>query len=238
MVEHENVYKNESERYHALVSFEDYQHILTRSIRDIIPADQSILESGAGTGRVTKILLPIARNLVSFDLSLPMLTMAKSVSWSDKPEFRGYAVADHRHMPVPGNQFDWVISGWSVCYLVSWQGNQWKKEVCHALKEFLRILSPNGQILIIETLGTGKTSPEPPPHLEEYLNFLDAVGFQRKWIRTDYQFPDMQTARDLTEFFFGQEMLSAIDNQKQPILPECTGIWHGRAAEIRKNLPD
>jgi ubiquinone/menaquinone biosynthesis C-methylase UbiE len=238
MVEHENVYKNESERYHALVSFEDYQHNLTQSIRETIPADQTILETGAGTGRVTKILFPISRNLVSFDLSVPMLTLANSVSLSDTPEFRGYAAADHRWLPVSNSKYDWVISGWSICYLVSWQRNQWKREVGNALNEFLRVLSPDGQILIIETLGTGKTSPKPPPHLEEYLNFLDTVGFQQKWIRTDYQFPDMQTARDLTGFFFGQDMLESIGTQSQPLLPECTGLWYGKSDIIRKYLPD
>ena len=50
MPEHENVYKNETEQYHALVSYEDYKlnlpAALGRMIGNGLPA---ILESGAGT---------------------------------------------------------------------------------------------------------------------------------------------------------------------------------------------
>jgi ubiquinone/menaquinone biosynthesis C-methylase UbiE len=237
MAEHENVYKNESERYHALVSFEDYQQNLTQTLREYIPSEKTILESGAGTGRVTKLLFPIARNLVSFDLSQPMLFHAKRVSDSTHSGFRGYASADHRLLPIENSQFDWIVSGWSVCYLVSWEGPSWKQEVGKALREFNRVLKPDGSILIIETLGTGKTSPEPPAHLSEYLSYLDEIGFQRHWMRTDYQFPNSATARDLTQFFFGSEMLEYISPDPQPILPECTGIWVCQRSDFRKNLP-
>ncbi len=236
MPEHENVYQNETEKYHALVSFEDYQKNLTRSICEILTESQKILETGAGTGRVTKILAPLSRELVSFDLSIPMLSLASSISSPDLPDFRGYAAADHRYLPAGNCQFDWVVSGWSVCYLVSWQSQNWKQEVGNALKEFTRILNSDGHILIIETLGTGKFSPEPPPHLIEYLQFLEKVGFHRQWLRTDYQFPDIVTARELTEFFFGSDMLNYIDSQTLPILPECTGLWIGDKQDVMKML--
>jgi ubiquinone/menaquinone biosynthesis C-methylase UbiE len=238
MAEHADVYQNEAERYHVLVSHEDFHQNLAAAIHNIIPPGGIILETGSGTGRVTNNLLPIARELVSFDLSLPMLAEAKRVSNFSQPEFFGYGLADHRSLPVNGNRFDWVVSGWSVCYLVSWQNDQWKQHVTRALKEFIRVLNSDGQILIIETLGTGKSSPEPPPPLVEYLNFLEEVGFQRQWIRTDYQFPDLQIANDLTGFFFGPEMLAQIGRQTHPILPECTGLWVCRKSEIMNNLPD
>jgi ubiquinone/menaquinone biosynthesis C-methylase UbiE len=238
MPEHENVYRNEAERYHALVSYEDHNNNLSTAITQLIPYGQSILETGAGTGRVTKLLAPLARDLVSFDLSVPMITMAENVSHPDSLAFQGYAAADHRFLPVENHKFDWVVSGWSVCYLVSWQKNNWKSEVSRALTEFSRVLKPDGHVLIIETEGTGKTSPEPPTHLVEYLDFLGEIGFQRQWIRTDYMFPDAAIARDLTEFFFGAEMLTSIEFQPQPILPECTGLWVCRISDLMRNLPE
>jgi ubiquinone/menaquinone biosynthesis C-methylase UbiE len=238
MPEHENVYRNEAERYHALVSFEDYQHNLSNVITQIIPSSQSILETGAGTGRVTKLLAPLAHDLVCFDLSVPMISMANTVSHPNSLAFQGYAAADHRFLPVGNQRFDWAVSGWSVCYLVSWQQNNWKSEVSRALTEFSRVLKPEGHVLIIETEGTGKTSPEPPSHLKEYLDFLAEIGFQRQWIRTDYLFPDAAIARELTEFFFGSEMLTTIEFHSQPILPECTGLWVCQRSDLTKNLPD
>jgi len=237
MAEHENVYRDETERYHALVSFEDYSENLKASIQSIIPAGASILETGAGTGRVTSILTSLAGELVSMDLSAPMLTKAVSTTPPKSPTFCGYAAADHRFLPVADRQYDWIISGWSVCYLVSWHRDFWKQEVDHALREFSRVLRPTGQILLIETLGTGETDPNPPEHLAEYLDYLDSIGFQRQWIRTDYRFPDEATARDLTGFFFGDVMLKNITTQPVPVLPECTGLWTISPADLLKNLP-
>lgn len=238
MAEHENVYKNEAERYHALVSFEDYRQNLPRSLQQLIPTGNSILETGAGTGRITRTLFPIARKLVSFDLAQPMLSHARKVSSSLKSEFLGYASADHRSLPVEGKRFDWIVSGWSVCYLVSWEGASWKQEVDKALREFIRVLKPEGSILLIETLGTGKTVPEPPSHLANYLSYLDAIGFERRWTRTDYKFPNLEVARELTQFFFGSDMLAYISSESEPILAECTGLWVCQSTALSKNFPD
>ncbi len=237
MAEHENVYKNETEQYHALVSYEDFTNNLTQAIRKFIPPNKKILESGAGTGRITNILLPACNELACFDLSHAMLDRARHNIFYDSWEFSGMAVADHRQIPVKSGLFDWVVSGWSVCYLVSWQPEQWRREVCSALREFLRVLKPDGKVMIIETLGTGKTTPEPPPHLIEYLDYLSDIGFQRECIRTDYRFPDMETARALTQFFFGSEMLASLENAPQPLLPECTGIWTCSCEILKKTVP-
>jgi ubiquinone/menaquinone biosynthesis C-methylase UbiE len=237
MAEHETVYRDETERYHALVSFEDFSHNLQASIQSIIPVGACILETGAGTGRVTSMLAPLAGELVSLDLSVPMLTKALAATPPKTTTFRGYAAADHRFLPVEGHHYDWVISGWSVCYLATWYKDHWKSEVTHALREFSRVLQPAGQILLIETLGTGETNPNPPEHLVEYLDYLDSLRFQRRWIRTDYRFPDEATARDLTGFFFGDGMLKNISAQPIPVLPECTGLWTISRADLLKNLP-
>jgi len=238
MAEHENIYRDETEQYHALVSFEDFSGNLQASIKSIIPAGASILETGAGAGRVTTLLAPLAGKLVSLDLSVPMLTKALASTPPKALTFSGYAAADHRFLPVSDHQYDWIISGWSVCYLVSWHRDLWKQEVNLALQEFSHVLRPDGHILLIETLGTGEISPKPPDHLTAYLDYLDSLGFQRQWIRTDYRFPDESTARDLTGFFFGDGMLKNINFQPVPVLPECTGLWTISQADLLKNFPD
>ncbi|NMB56024.1 MAG: class I SAM-dependent methyltransferase [Leptolinea sp.] len=237
MPEHENVYKNQAERYHALVSCEDYQHNLAAAIQEIIPENCTILESGAGTGRVTDILIPRSKKMVSLDLSVPMLRYANSTVPPDQRGFSGYACADHRSLPVVDRSFDWIVSGWSVCYLVSWERDTWKEQVCKALREFTRVLNERGSILLIETLGTGKERPEPPEHLSDYLSFLDDLGFIRRWIRTDYRFPDALTAGELTGFFFGNDMLTHISRDPLPLLPECTGLWKCPVSSLKKYLP-
>jgi ubiquinone/menaquinone biosynthesis C-methylase UbiE len=211
MAEHKNIYFNETERYHALVSFEDHTNNLSKTIKPIIGAGfPDILESGAGTGRLTDILMPLAGKLVGFDISPAMLTTANLKKKQFLKTFSGFSASDHRWLPVEKNSFDWIVSGWSVCYLVSWQREFWKQEVNIALGEFIRVLDPKGNILLIETLGTGNKEPQPPDHLVDYLNYLDKLGFSRKVIRTDYKFPNPDTAEKLVEFFFGKEMLQQI----------------------------
>jgi hypothetical protein len=62
-------------------------------------------------------------------------------------------------------------------------------------------------------------------HLKEYYPWLDDAGFQKKWIRTDYQFESVDEAAELAGFFFGEEMADGIRKQGSAILPECTGVW-------------
>ena len=62
-------------------------------------------------------------------------------------------------------------------------------------------------------------------HVESTYQWLDANGFQNKWIRTDYQFESLDEAVDLAGFFFGAEMADRVRERRIVILPECTGVW-------------
>ena len=94
------------------------------------------------------------------------------------------------------------------------------------MDEMMRILKPGGNIILIETMGTGFTTPTPPDHLKAYYQYLQEMGFEQKWIRTDYLFENKKIAEDLSGFFFGEEMNQKIEKQNDAIyLPECTGLF-------------
>jgi hypothetical protein len=84
--------------------------------------------------------------------------------------------------------------------------------------------------VIIETLGTGETTPRPPAaHLEEYYSWLENDrGFAKQVLRTDYQFSDSDTAARATEFFFGTEFAVRVREEGWARVPECTGLWWRR----------
>lgn len=237
MIEHGHVYSSETDRYHALVSYEDYQANLQFAITKIIqPQVSNILETGAGTGRLTRLIFPLTDNIAAFDLSLAMLLTAKQYLPMKVSSLTGLSVGDHRYLPVRDNLFEWIVSGWSICYLSSWHKETWKEEVLKAFLEFVRVLKPEGRILIIETLGTGQEKPNPPSHLVDYLGFLNTSGFSHQTIRTDYEFPNITIARDLVEFFFGKEIVELIINKEKPILPEFTGLWSINRQELINNI--
>ena len=87
-------------------------------------------------------------------------------------------------------------------------------------------------MLILETLGTGSLTPAPPtPQLAEYYAWLENEwGFQRREIRTDYEFANVEEAIGRMEFFFGAALADKIRANGWVRVPEWTGVWSKQKA--------
>ena len=226
MTDHKTVYQQEAARYQRLIAREDYQENLLPALKKITHLQGiDILDLGAGTGRLAHLLAPQAGSVHALDLSPHMLEVAAERLRKQQLGHWQVTAGDHRHLPLENNSADLIISGWSFCYLMVWGGEDWKQQVDSALLEMKRVLSKEGTIIIIETLGTGNTQPVEIDKLSHYFDYLIQKGFQRSWIRTDYRFDSRDEALELVQFFFGEDMLEKIGNENNPILPECTGIW-------------
>ncbi len=227
MPEHNEIYTRHAGEYQRLVSREDYQGNILRALRAMLPLHGlEAIEMGAGTGRLTCLLAPLARSIVAFDLSAHMLALAKARLQAMRLHNWQLAVGDHRQLAAPAASAGLVISGWSVCYLKSWGGGGWQAQVAQALAEMRRVVRPGGSVILLETLGTGNETPQAPPELAPYYDFLEQQGFQRDWIRTDYRFPTRAEAEEVSAFFFGAAIAEKfIQADGGVILPECTGVW-------------
>ena len=225
MTDYDFIYHHRADDYERLVACEDYEGNLLHAIEAIIPLDGlDVVETGAGTGRVTALLAPRVRTVKAFDLSRHMLAVAEAkLTRSGLTNWR-VDEADHRHLPVADASADLVISGWSVCYLAL-SGPGWQDELMRGLIEFQRVLKPRGKIILIETLGTGYESPTRYDNFITYFEFLESHGFQSTAIRTDYRFKDLDEAKELSAFFFGEELARKVSERNWVILPECTGLW-------------
>jgi SAM-dependent methyltransferase len=221
------VYQSHADQYERLVRREDYQNNLLAAIEDYCPLNGNVdvVELGAGTGRLTRLLAPRVRSIKAFDTSAHMLAEAKKSL--DEMGLANWVtgVADHRQVPVEASSADLVISGWSFCYLAVWGGADWQSALQAGMDEVHRIVRPGGMIILIESLGTGTEKPRPPEHLEAYFGWLTGAGFERGWTRTDYRFESLEEAVELSTFFFGEEMGQQVREKNWVILPECTGIW-------------
>lgn len=228
MSNHNTIYQQEAARYDALVMREDKDgHLLPAIEKHRTLSGIDVVESGAGTGRLTAQIAPLARSVKAFDLSAHMLGTATAKLQSLGLDNWHTNVADHRDIPLPDNCADLVISGWSVCYLNNKQREDWQTPFLDAVAEFKRLLRPDGSLIIIETEGTGVTAPNPPDSMHNYLGLLKELDFQWEWIRTDYCFTSWHEVHELVPFFFGEAMLGACyTGECGVILPECTGIWH------------
>jgi ubiquinone/menaquinone biosynthesis C-methylase UbiE len=223
------IYRQHADRYERLVSYEDYEHRLYPALAAIRSFDQAdVIEWGAGTGRVSELIAPHARSLIACDLNDHMLKVARTKLARCPGLVWHTVVAEHRRMPLPDRCADVSLAGWTVGYFnATAYGMAWQQAVADTIAQMQRVLRPGGTIIIIDTLGTGSTEPNPPhAALAAYYRLLeDELGFQSTWVRTDYQFDSLDCAAELTSFFFGDAWADKVRDNNWIILPECTGIW-------------
>lgn len=226
MPKEKDVYSKHADSYDRLIQREDYQQNILAAIQGITRLEGlEVVDIGAGTGRLTRILAPHVKTIAAMDLSLAMIDVAQSILQQTGTRNWGLAVGDNACLPVKGESADLVVSGWSFCYLAVWGGDQWRARLQTGLGSIRRVLRKGGTLIILETMGTGFETPNPPAHLDNYYQFLKEAGFSFKWIRTDYQFASQAEAEELSEFFFGDELTEKVKQNKWVILPECTGVW-------------
>jgi ubiquinone/menaquinone biosynthesis C-methylase UbiE len=209
-----------------LIACEDYQGNILKALREITPLENRfVLDLGAGTGRLACMLAPYVKHIHAFDISEEMLRVCRAKFSSSGLSNWQVDVADHRQLPVNDGSADLAVSGWSVAYLSVWNPETGRVELDKWLGEMKRVLRPNSFVVLFESLGTGNESPIKLEHLKDYYPWLDEVGFQNKWIRTDYKFESLAEAEELSRFFFGDELGDKVVKNNWVILPECTGVW-------------
>ena len=219
------VYEHRAEEYDALVRAEDCDENLPLAIRRAFdPAGKRVVEAGAGTGRLTRLLLEMGASVHATERAAPMLEVARrevsgDVRWS---------VADARELPVEDGSADAFVAGWVFGHFRLWMPDGWRAEVGQALAEARRVLEPGGAIVILETLGTGVDSPQFRPALEEYFGWLESEhGLTRDVIATDYAFETAEAAAVCLGGFFGDAMAAKIRDKGWARVPEYTGVWSG-----------
>ena len=228
MPDFETIYRERAKEYDALVAREDCEHNILRALTGIRAlAGLDLVEMGAGSGRLTRLLAPIVKSITACDRSTAMLGVAAEtlkplglMNWH-------LAAGDNRRLPAADRGADIAIAGWSFGHSTGWYPDAWQHEIDLMVGEMRRVLRPGGTAIILETLGTGRESPRPPTAaLASYYVLLEEkYGFASSWIRTDYRFESLEEAERLTRFFFGDELADRVGREHLVVLPECTGIW-------------
>jgi ubiquinone/menaquinone biosynthesis C-methylase UbiE len=224
----DTLYTDHAASYEVLVSHEDYQGNLLRSIQAIQLLDgQVAAEFGCGTGRLTGLLAGSVHRLHAFDFTASMLRLAQARQSLHDWTNVSLALADSRHMPVRSGWADFAIEGWAFLQIAVWHPDDWQDQLGRALAEMQRIVRPGGKLILIETLGTGESTPKVLPFFHTVYDYLQAqCGFTPHDLRTDYRFETIQQVRQVILPLFGQEMLDRLVKTSAGwVLPECTGLW-------------
>jgi ubiquinone/menaquinone biosynthesis C-methylase UbiE len=229
----EEIYARHADLYDALVEREDHQrHLLPALLETAQLEGADVVEFGAGSGRLTRLLVPVAGHVSAYDASAHMLSVADAHLRATGLANWELGVADNKRLPVDDAAADIAISGWSFGHAVGWFPAAWRTEIGAAVDEMERVLRPGGTAIILETLTTGSETPAPPtPGLAAYYRWLEIErSFSVTAIRTDFRFESLAEAEHLTRFFFGDELADKVRREHWIILPENTGIWWRKSA--------
>jgi len=118
---HEAVYSlpSECERYEELCLRQDHAGNVVRAIHAVLPLSRAtrVLDLGAGTGKLSRLLAPLVGPIVAVDRSSPMCRVG-AASLEMQPAV-GFAVADQRAVPLRDGCVELVVAGWSVSAIKS-----------------------------------------------------------------------------------------------------------------------
>lgn len=227
----EEIYTSHADAYDALVECEDYQGRLLPTLAGLAPLDGArVVELGAGTGRLTRLVLPLVRSIRAFDRSPAMLGVARSRLEAAGHGDWGLGVADNKRLPVADDVAEVALAGWTFGHALDWHPDTWRAEIGAGLDEMARVLRPGGTAIVLETMSTGTTKAAPPTEgLATYYRWLETErGFLGTVIRTDYRFESLDAADRSIRFFFGDELADRVRRDRRLIVPESTGIWTRR----------
>lgn len=229
------IYRERADAYDRLVRAEDEAGQLPRAIAEIVDVRGArALDVGCGTGRLMRILLGLgAAHVTGVDRAEAMLGVAARALAAEVArgavelvEADARALAAHG---LPVGAYDLVTAGWCFGHFRHWMPDDWREDVDRALAAMSRAARPGGTLIVIETLGTGHTTPRVHAALDEYFAALEAQGFVRRAIRTDYAFGSVDEAVEVLGEFFGEELSARIRAEQWARVPECTGVWWRRA---------
>ncbi len=218
------IYSNYANLYDELVNHEDYKNNLANFLNQNIDwKDKSVYEFGVGTGRVTKYYIEKVNKAILCDNSQHMLDKAKINLKSNNHKIR-YLCLDHKNIDTIQEKLDIVIEGWSFGHLIVNERNNKDYWINKLISESVRIATE--KVIIIETLGTNVKKPNPPGEILSYFyEKLEANGFKKYIIETDYKFNDYIEAANILGSFFGENMKNQIINDQSEIIKEYTGVW-------------
>jgi ubiquinone/menaquinone biosynthesis C-methylase UbiE len=116
----------------------DIEQPIVREILDGLPVGVA-LDAACGTGRHTAYLASLGHTVIGVDSSPEMLARAR-----EKVPEGEFHEADLCAMPVPDDSVDIVVCAIALAHV---------PDLEHALREFVRVLRPNGHLVISDSRG-------------------------------------------------------------------------------------
>ena len=108
----------------------------------------SVLEVAAGTCACGRTLAPFVQNVTCLDMTPAMLTVGRKEAEKQGVSNMTYVIGDAQELPFIDNSFDIVISRLAFHHF---------PEVQQPFSEMVRVLKPNGKLIMIEMEASEET---------------------------------------------------------------------------------
>lgn len=200
-------YENEPELYDEITEREDPENkILKILLKHYDFKNKTVLDLGAGTGRLVIPLSKESKLMYALDTSVPLLGILKKKVKDKNIKNIKILNTSYSKIPLPDNSLDMIISSWSF------PGHSEDKE--SDLKEITRVLKEGGKIIIILSSDKGELQnirkrvfKESLRRTGERLQWLRSKGFKKQTeMEIDVNFGTVEMTRKLG-MFWGPHMV-------------------------------
>lgn len=206
-----NIYRSDTECYHAFSLAEDYPKVIDHFVRSDF-LGKVILDLGCGTGKYVRKFAPISNHYFGLDQAQAMLAYAQGKLRNIKNHT--LINADAASIPLPDQHVDMVFSSWGLGAVIEDE----KRE--KILNEVFRVLKPTGKVILVENDigGEFETLRDRFPNSKrtsDYHNWLRSKGFElSNRVESYFQFSSARQAQKCFSKIWGFEVGAKV-NQRQ-----------------------
>ena len=162
----------------------DRDGLVVRALDELLPHGR-VLDVGAGDG-FTADRLGASRRIVALEPSAGMIG-ERQLTW-----VRG----DAEHLPFAAASFDAAYATWAYFFSRDWDPSP-------GIGELDRVVRPGGPLAIVDNLGGDAFASMADTDISADPAWWATRGFDTRVIETAFRFDDLDDARRLLDFFFG-----------------------------------
>ncbi|MFC3418026.1 class I SAM-dependent methyltransferase [Salinicoccus hispanicus] len=152
-------------------------------------SDGLILDVGAGNGYSVEKLVKPTRQIIAMEPDETMIDLKKSLIWS-----KGVA----QDIPFHDNSFDMMYSTWAFFF-------DGIEDIEEGISEIERVVKPTGKLIIIDNYGNDEFTSLADASIHSDPDFWTERGFEYEIIHTEFRFDNIDEARKLFTFYFGEK---------------------------------
>jgi SAM-dependent methyltransferase len=168
----------------------DRDGLVLRALDGLLPGGR-VLDVGAGDG-FTAERLGARRRVVALEPSAGMIG-SRPVAW-----VRGEA----EHLPFADDSFDGAYATWAYFFSRDWDPTP-------GIRQLDRVVRAGGLLAIVDNLGGDAFAAMTDADISADPRWWAAEGFDTRVIETAFRFDDLEDARRLLGFFFGDRGVAA-----------------------------